>query len=354
MRCGLSFLPDVHPTVMSPTEYFANALALCAMADHAGLHSIKMTEHLLHPYGGYCPSPLAFFAAVAARTRSVRLITGGVLPSFHHPLQLAAETAMVDAISEGRLEVGFARGYMPYEFAALGVPIDQSRERFVATVETVLRLWTEESVSVDTPFFSFRDATCLPRPTQRPHPPVWVAASLSPESFAWIGRKGFKLMATFVLADRTFLKELIGIYREAFQSGGTTTRAAEIAVSLPLYVAESDTRAREEGGRYLTRYFDVWEDAANAWEHARSGAYPGYAHLAQVIRASTPEHLQRAGSAVFGCPARVADHVAWLAEELRIDHVMWQVDFGAMPRETAVRSLGLFINEVMPRLHALV
>jgi alkanesulfonate monooxygenase SsuD/methylene tetrahydromethanopterin reductase-like flavin-dependent oxidoreductase (luciferase family) len=350
MRYGLSFLPDIRPTVMRPAEYYANALALSTMADQAALASVKMTEHLMHPYGGYCPSPLTFFAAVAAQTRNVRLITGGVLPSFHHPLQLAGEAAMVDAISAGRLEVGFARGYMPYEFEVLGVPIDQSRARFIATVETVLRLWVEERVSVQTPFFTFENATSLPRPTQQPHPPVWVAASLSPESFAWIGRKGFKLMATFVLTDRQFLKELIAIYRDAFSTAKPAYGKPEIAVSLPLYVADTAAHALEHGGRYLRRYFDVWEDAANSWASIQSDAYPGYTHLAEIIRASTPERMQAAGSAVFGCAGRVAEHIAWIEEELGVDHIMWQVDFGAMPGEVAMRSLGRFIDDVMPRL----
>ncbi len=349
MRFGLSFLPDVTPSDMAASQYYENGLRLARIADDAGLYSVKMTEHYLAAYGGYCPSPLAFFAAVAARTRAIRLITGGVLPAFHHPIRLAAETAMVDAISAGRLEVGFARAYMPYEFAALGVPIDESRTRFVASVETVVRLWTEERVTAETPFFRFADATSLPRPTQLPHPPVWVAASLSPESFTWIGRKGFKLMATFVLTDRVFLKELIASYRDAFD----VRRAAypcEVALSLPLYVAADDTTARTRGQSHLARYLRVWEAAAQSWATVDSAAYPGYTHMAEVIRASTPAAMQRAGSAVFGCPERVADHVEWIREELNVDHVMWQIDFGGMPFEESARTVSAFADEVLPRV----
>ncbi len=357
MRFGLSFLPDADPTTMSAADYFTNALELCKVAEEAGMHSVKMTEHLLHPYGGYCPSPLAFFAAVAASTRRLRLMTGGVLPSLHHPLQLAAEAAMIDAISGGRLDVGFARGYMPYEFAALGVPMDGSRDRFVATVETVLRLWTEERVTAETPFFAFRDATSLPRPTQLPHPPVWIAASLAPETFAWVGAKRFNLMATFVLTDRECLRELITTYRESFAaatSDGAAPNAGvarpEIALSIPLYVAPTDAIARAEGGRFLARYFAVWASAARAWQGVHTDTYDGYSHLAEVLRASTPERLQRRGSVVFGSPIRVIDHIAWLYEEFGVDHILWQVDFGAMPRDTALRSLRTFTEHVLPMI----
>jgi alkanesulfonate monooxygenase SsuD/methylene tetrahydromethanopterin reductase-like flavin-dependent oxidoreductase (luciferase family) len=351
MRFGLSFLPDADPVAMPAAEYFASALELAAIADAEGLHTIKMTEHYLHPYGGYCPSPLGFFAGVAARTRHVRLMTGGVLPAFHHPIQLAAESAMIDAISGGRLDVGFARAYMPYEFAALGVPLDESRERFVASVEAVRRLWTEERVSIDSPFFSFRDATSLPRPTQSPHPPIWIAASLSPESFAWTGAHGYNLLTTFVLTERSHLKELLAIYRGAFAAGtAALDRAPRVALSIPLYVGESDTDAYAGADLYLGRYFAVWEDGATAWKHVESPAYRGYGYMADVIRASTPEHLRRTGGVVVGCPARVADRVAWLAAEFGVDEILWQVDFGAMPRELAMRNVRLFIDEVMPRL----
>src|SRR6202022_839988 len=102
MRQGLSFLPDATSATKSPADYYADAFTLCVKADEAGLDFIKMTEHYLHPYGGYVPSPIAFLSAVASRTKNIRLLTGGVLPVFHHPVQLAAEANMLDAISGGR------------------------------------------------------------------------------------------------------------------------------------------------------------------------------------------------------------------------------------------------------------
>jgi alkanesulfonate monooxygenase SsuD/methylene tetrahydromethanopterin reductase-like flavin-dependent oxidoreductase (luciferase family) len=115
MRFGLSFLPDADPRSKPATTYYEDALALAQFADWQGLHSIKMTEHYLHSYGGYCPSPLSFLSAVASCKRSIRLVTGAILPSFHHPIAIASETSMVDALSGGRLDVGFGRAYLPYD-----------------------------------------------------------------------------------------------------------------------------------------------------------------------------------------------------------------------------------------------
>jgi alkanesulfonate monooxygenase SsuD/methylene tetrahydromethanopterin reductase-like flavin-dependent oxidoreductase (luciferase family) len=351
VRFGLSFLPDASPRTKSPAAYFTDALSLVRLADASGFHSVKMTEHYLHPYGGYCPNPLAFLAAVAAQTKRVRLMTGCILPAFHHPIQIAADAAMVDAISDGRVELGFARAYLPYEFEAFGVPLDESRARYVATIETVVRLWTEQNVTVETPFFSFQNATSLPRPTQRPHPPVWVAAVMSPESFTWIGEKGFFLLVTPPVSGLASLPDLIARYRSAFLAAhGESGRQPQVAISLPLYVAETDQQAFTEGDQFLRRYFEVWGDAARAWDRTESPAYRGYTGMSYAILTKDPEAMRADGSAVMGSPARVAEQTHWLWEHLQVDQILWQVDYGAMPGELAHRSLRLFIEETLPRL----
>ncbi len=153
-----------------------------------------MTEHYLHDYGGYCPSPLMFLSSVAAVTKRIRLMTGCILPAFHHPIQIASETALLDAISKGRLDVGFARAYLPYEFSAFGIDIETSRERYEQTIQSVKKLWTERNVTADTPFFRLKNVNCLPVPTQQPHPPIWGAAVNSRQSFAWLAEQGFQLL----------------------------------------------------------------------------------------------------------------------------------------------------------------
>src|SRR5262249_53057864 len=142
--------------------------------------------------------------------------TGGILPVFHHPIRLAAEAAMIDAISGGRLDVGFARGYMPYEFNAFGIPLNESRLRVTATVDTVIRLSTEEGGTACTPYFWFEDASILRRTASQPHPPVWVAAVATPESFTWIGQRGFNLLMTSFGLSIDQARAVIGLYRETF------------------------------------------------------------------------------------------------------------------------------------------
>jgi len=347
MRFGLSFLPDATPRTKSPVDYYRDAISLSVKADEAGLHFAKITEHYLHPYGGYCPSPFAFLSAVAARTRNIRLLTGGVLPVFHHPLQLAAGASMLDAISGGRAEIGFARAYLPYEFDAFGVSLDGSRERFTETVRAVIRLWRETDVTIENEFFSFRNARCLPPCTQAPHPPVWVAAVQSRQSFAWIGQEGFKLLITPGLAGYDPLKELVSIYRDCFVESHPGV-AKEIALSLPIFIRRSDADAIRSGDTYLSRYLEVWGDAAKSWTSVVSPDYPRYSGLSHGLMMESPDSMRRRGAALVGSPSRVIDGIGRLRQDLDIDVILMQIDFGAMPGEEADRNLELFIKEVWP------
>jgi alkanesulfonate monooxygenase SsuD/methylene tetrahydromethanopterin reductase-like flavin-dependent oxidoreductase (luciferase family) len=349
MRYGVSFLPDADPSTKQACAYFSDALALSALADEAGLHFIKMTEHYLQPYGGYCPSPLSFLSAVAARTQHIRLMTGGILPVFHHPLQIASEAAMLDAISSGRAEIGFARAYMPYEFAAFGVPLDGSRERFVETVNAVIRLWREPEVTLATKFFSFRNACTLPRCIQSPHPPVWVAAAQSPQSFKWIGQQGFKLLVNSGFMGNQTLQEQISIYRAAFSAAhGNTDTFPEVAISLPLFIHTEDQSAFVEGDPFLQHYLDVWMRAARAWDTSRSTDYPNYTHMSYLLRSDSPKAMRERRAAIVGTPGHVIEQIQQLRSELGVDTILWQIDFGAMPEEKAHRTLTLFIEKVFP------
>src|SRR5436305_7210099 len=130
MQFGVQFFPDVRPEEKSGEQYFQEALDLAEDADRLGFSHVRIVEHYFHYYGGYSPNPMIFLAAAAQRTKTARLVSGAVLPAFNHPLKVAAEIAMVDAISNGRLEAGFARAFLPHEYARFGVDVNTRRARY--------------------------------------------------------------------------------------------------------------------------------------------------------------------------------------------------------------------------------
>lgn len=350
MEYGLSFLPDIADNTYSSAEYFQNALKLSKFADEAGLTTIKMTEHYLHPYGGYCPSPLMFLASVASITQRIRLMTGCILPVFHHPVKIAADTALLDAISQGRLDVGFARAYLPYEFSAFEIDMDSSREKFQQTIAAVKKLWTENNVSCNSPFFNFKQANSYPKPTQHIHPPLWGAAVNSRQSFAWLGEQGFNLLATPPLSGLEDLLEKLAIYREEFIPD-EVTKKPQIALSLPLLIAEDQEEAETRGDQYLSEYIRVWADSADSWSNTSSSNYPGYTGMSYALRQNSPQHMRETLQAVIGTPAFVATQIKKIITLTGVDHILWQIDFGGQRLDSMMNSLSLFVNKVMPLLN---
>jgi len=274
-------------------------------------------------------------------------MTGGVLPAFHHPIELAAQIAMVDAISDGRIDVGFARAYMPYEFEAFGVDMDTSRSRFVETIEAVRRLWTEEDVSASTPFFQYSGVTSLPRPVQRPHPPLWGAATMSPESFRWIGQQSMGLLITPTLTPPATYASKLECYHTAFEAA--TGRRGRVAASLPVYVGDSTQAAWHVADHHLGRYLEVWGDACRAWESRTSIDYPGYGQLSRAISATTPQALRAQLGALAGTPDEIVNGLGQVAEKLGSEDLLLQMDFGAMDLDTSSASLDRFCDKVLPQ-----
>jgi alkanesulfonate monooxygenase SsuD/methylene tetrahydromethanopterin reductase-like flavin-dependent oxidoreductase (luciferase family) len=186
---------------------------------------------------------------------------------------------------------------------------------------------------------------------QSPHPPVWGAAVRSRQSFAWLGEQGFNLLVTPAFSPLSNLQDLISIYRESFHSAHPAVpTGATVAVSLPLYIAETDDVAYREGDRHLQHYFDVWADAASGWDRVHSRDYVGYTGMARAIRDAKPDAMRTNGNAIIGCPERVLDEVYRLSEALDVDLVLWQLDFGAMPLDRSRRTLTSFVEWIMPRL----
>jgi len=167
MEFGLQFFPDVSPDEKSAQQYWNESLDLCGLCDELGYTHVRTVEHYFEPYGGYSPAPHIFLTAASQRTSRARLITGALVPAFNHPLKVAGEIGMLDAISNGRLDCGFARAFLPHEFQRLERSMDESRARFDEGVSAIRLLLEEENVTFEGQFHRFKNVTSLPRPTQK-------------------------------------------------------------------------------------------------------------------------------------------------------------------------------------------
>jgi alkanesulfonate monooxygenase SsuD/methylene tetrahydromethanopterin reductase-like flavin-dependent oxidoreductase (luciferase family) len=347
MEFGIQFFPSIGPDEVPADRYWREALQLTQIAERLAFTSVRTVEHYFHPYGGYSPNPLVFLSAAAAVTQSMRLITGAVLPVFAHPLKLAGEIGMVDAISGGRLEVGFARAFLPHEFARFGISMDESRGRFEEGLQQVRLLLENEHVSSIGNFHSFKDVTSLPRPTQKPRPPFWVAALSTAESFESCGRRGDYLMAIPLVGSAT--AKLLAIYREAWSAAGHPGRG-KVILAFNMYCAPSREEAVRCAKPHHTHYLNSITSAASEWRSGISSRdYPNYRKMFEALAGETFESSVEKRSAWIGTPQDIREAITEYSDAVGgFDVASLQVNFGALVAKEAEASMRLFAAEVMP------
>jgi alkanesulfonate monooxygenase SsuD/methylene tetrahydromethanopterin reductase-like flavin-dependent oxidoreductase (luciferase family) len=345
MQFGVQFFPCVSPEQKSPQDYFAESLAIAEEAETLGYTHIRSVEHYFERYGGYSPNPMVFLAAVAARTKTMRLITGAVVPAFNNPLKLAAEIAMLDALSNGRFDVGFARAFLPHEFRRFGISPDESIERFREGLEQVELLLTQENASHQGKFHAFEAITSLPRPTQRPRPKFYIASTRTADSFAFAGRAGHALMAIPIGP----LKDLIPVYRKAWRDAGHPGDG-EVMIAFHMFCHEDAKLAREIPRPQFNDYFRALFESAGEWtQGTASKDYRGYDESMARMKNFTLESQIEAGGAFVGTPDEIKAIIRRFQSTAgEFEHASLQINFGTLDVAEAQKSMRLFAREVIP------
>jgi alkanesulfonate monooxygenase SsuD/methylene tetrahydromethanopterin reductase-like flavin-dependent oxidoreductase (luciferase family) len=347
MEFGIQFFPAVGPDQKPAEQYWREALELTQLAERLGFTNVRTVEHYFLSYGGYSPDPLIFLSAAAAVTRSIRLITGAVLPVFNNPLKLAGQIGMVDAISAGRLEVGFARAFLPHEFARFGISMDESRARFDEGLEQVRRLLEEDKVTARGRFHSFENATSLPRPTQKPRPPFWIAALSTRESFENAGTLGHYLMG--IPLAGAHMASLLQAYRDAWTAAGHGGRG-KVMLAFHMYCADTSAKAAAVAREPLNQYLKSIVDAASGWMAGVSSRdYPNYQKMIESLSRETFESQVEKGLAWIGTPEEIRSAIESYRRGIGgFECASLQVNFGMIGRAEAEASMLLFAREVMP------
>jgi len=351
MRFGLQFFPDVGPKEKPADRYWNECLDLVGLCDELGYTQVRTVEHYFEPYGGYSPAPHIFLAAAAQRSKQARLLTGAVLPVFNHPLKVAGEIGMVDAISNGRMDCGFGRAFLPHEFHRFERSMDESRARYEEGVELIRRLLEEENVTFEGRFHRCRNLTSLPRPTQKPRPPIWTAALGTEESVRKAGLNGFNLMLVPFAAPA--MRGVLAAYRGGWQQGGHAGKG-EIAMGFHMICH----RDRNEAFRIARGNVEgYWAALVKAMEveggwgagTKSSKDYPQYEEHMRKIRETTFDSMLESGSILAGTPDDICRQLASYRDAAGdFDCLSMQVNFHLMTLDEAANSMRLFAAGVMP------
>lgn len=350
MEFGINFFPTVGPSEQSADQYYDEFLSLTVLAEELGFAHVKTVEHYFFPYGGYSPDPTTLLTAAAARTSRIRLITGAAIPAFTHPVKLASKLAMLDNLSHGRLDVGFGRAFLPDEFEAFGISMDESRPRFDASVEAIRRLWTEQDVVCDTPYFTFGPVTLLPRPYQRPHPQILVAAAFTPQSCESAGRSGYGLLLVPSISNRERVQDMIGLYRKAWAAAGHEAGTECVHLSYDCVVDQDGERARDAGRAQAGNYKSKLADAVSAWRRTRSAQYEGYERLIEQVNKLDYDEQLAGHKSLAGTPDEVVSQLEHIREWFGQVTISLHVNSGGFPLSAASQTARLFAEHVIPQI----
>ena len=307
---------------------YGRALERIEVMDQTGYDCVWLAEHHFNTYS-VCPSVNVMGAHVAARTRNVRIGMAVSLAAFYNPLRLAEDVAMIDVLSGGRVNWGAGRGFDRTEFAAFGVPPAESSDRFRECVEIVLTAWRNERLNYAGRFWSYEDVELLPKPVQRPHPPVWLAAT-SPDSIRRAAEKGYDILQD-PHATPAELGQKRQLYFESLRAHGFPTAGRELPTARLLAVASSDARAAE-----VARAGAAWTVSSYANPSTRSGPPPPHHLVADPIARYLDDVI------IHGSPERVADRVTELRESIGLEYLMCA--------PLSHESFTLFTDKVLPKL----
>ena len=271
MKFGLFYLPTYLPDTRDAHTHYHNMVEQVVYADRIGIDYAWMVEHHFVRHGGLLPSNFSFLSYLAGRTERIRLGTGAVVLPLNDPVRVAEQAAVLDQLSKGRFDFGVGRGFIRDEFDAFGVDMKESRERVEEGVDLIKKAWTDKTLDFTSKFRPrMSDLPILPPVFQKPHPPIWVACLLSPESFEWTAKEGHNLLYVAYHVDHELAVERIGWYRDALVDCGRRIEDHEVCcVYHAHFLAEGDDSKLE-----ATVHTAMAEYAAAGLEATRKPADP--------------------------------------------------------------------------------
>ncbi|HEX2173725.1 MAG TPA: LLM class flavin-dependent oxidoreductase [Dehalococcoidia bacterium] len=293
-------------------------------------------HHLATPY--QMPASVPFLARLAADAGDMRIAITVFLIPLHNPVDIAEQVATLDAISHGRMIFGVGLGYRPEECQAFGITMEERGPRFEEAIEVIKLIWTRDEVEFQGRFYSIPKIQSTIRPTQDPHPPIWVAANNN-VAIRRAGRWGYPwAMNPHVTVE--LLKDQVALYRQTLADNGHVT-PAEFPLFREAWIAESRDRAWEEAAPYLAAKYEAYA----SW--GQDKAIPADQSFAKPL-----EELAR-DRFIIGTPDDLIRESERYAKELGVTTLILRIQWPGMDRARVLDEIRLIGREVLPACAAL-
>ena len=345
----------------------ADALDQVELADRVGFDCVWEVEHHFLEEYSHSSAPEVFLAAASQRTERIRLGHGIVqaIPEINHPARIAERVATLDLISGGRVEFGTGEGASQLELGGFGVDRFRKHEIWSDTLDALTRMFVEEPFcGWDSDSFQMPPRNVVPKPEQKPHPPLWVACSRR-ESILDAARRGLGALC-FSFVEPEEAGEWVSEYYRLLESDECVPSGFEwnpnVAVVLPFMVHPDERTALERGsdganffgfslgyyygfGSHLPGHSDVWE------EFGRRRAEFGFAELADPADAPLGVRIMQQSLGSLRGAIGTPDQVRSLLERYEavgVDQVIFVGQAGRNRHEHICEAIELFAQDVMP------
>lgn len=308
----------------TPEQLIHQVLEQTELADHLGYESVWFAEHHFSEYG-ILTSPHMLLAAVAQRTKHIRLGVSIVSLPFHNPIQVAEDYALLDVLSNGRLNLGLGSGYLPHEFAGFNLDGKDKAFRFNDGLAVIEKAWKGEKFSHEGEYYQFHDIQLQVVPKQE-RVPMWIGA-LRSQGAQYVGKMGYNIMGVPYVSSNSIseLKQVIDDYKKAYREAGHDEQKINIPLALHTYVAESKEEAERIAKTHLNLYLDTRQ-------YGKGAQFEDLEAREQLLIGTSQDVIQRLVK----------------YQEAGCDHIMMLMNFGGLPHDKVLKSMERVAREVMP------
>lgn len=347
-----------HVDLVDEPTVIREGINMLVEAESMGYDTVSFTEHVFSSYS-LTSSPTALASTIAGRTKTINIGVAAVILPLGHPLRTAGDWAMVDVISEGRVELGVGRGFVWYDYDSMGVDMVESQERFSEAIQIIRKAWTGDLVTFHGNFYDIVETTVRPIPVQDPFLPVFYTTS-SPESVVRAAKLGLGAMTgqTLPPSDLNKYKDL---WLKTIRGEGHPEHEIDHIVrhtpntSRIVWVATTDKEANQQAKSNFERFEKAYAQYC----------YPGNGYPGRRAPDTIPLMKQRSQpggrdidkawdqlidcyGAIVGSPKTVKIKLQELLDQAPMDYISLYMNYGGPHPDAIKNNLKLFATQVMP------
>lgn len=327
-------------------ELYRELITEVVEAERMGYHAVWLAEaHFLSRFS-LMPAPMMLLAAIAEHTSRLRLGLAVNLLPLHHPVRLAEESATLDLLSQGRVEFGAGRGAFFSNYRGYEIDYASSRERFTEGLEFIRQAWLQPRLSFRGKFFNADDIEVVPKPLQRPHPPIRLAAN-TPDTFIFAGARGYPIFAGGPVNPIPILGERLESYKSAAAQAGHVLTEEWLAALFMVFAGPDRPAVRAAIERSLRSYLQVVSESSVTPETFGEHSAEAQKRRERLRNMDYQEVESIIG--VFGDPSYCTDRIAQLREKFGFSRMVCWFEVGGLTgHRQVIDSMRLFAERVMP------